>query len=109
MEVNASAQMVRRNDTFTVRVRVSTGTSPNTPVRISVADSRSGFTIEPAVAIVNAPGEATFKVTVTSGRRGDVHVLKFTGEATGLDAAEQTLTILVEPIPHFLPMILKSN
>ena len=101
--------MIRRGGTVTIKVAVSSGVAGK-PVRITVTDSAAAdLQIAPAETTINAPGEAIFKATDRSGKQGDVHVLKFTAQAAGMNAVEQSVTILVEPVPLFLPAIMAGK
>jgi hypothetical protein len=110
MSVAVNAYAMLRNGSVTLRVKVDTPDSSSKPITISITDATSGLNISPANATVNTPGEATFKVTTASNpRRGELHQLTITGHTDGLNDARQTLSIIVDPIPLFLPMINKAR
>jgi hypothetical protein len=109
LSVTTSAPGMMRDGSVTIKVKVDTPNSGGQAVSINITDSQTGLNILPANTTVNAPGEATFKVTVAAGaRRGEVHALKITGHANGMDGAEQTVTLLVDPSLLFLPLALKK-
>ena len=109
MALAAAPQVIQRGGTVTIKVAMSSGVAGK-PVRITVTDSAAtDMQIAPAETTINAPGEAIFKATDRSGKQGDLHVLKFTAQAAGMDTVEQSVTILVDPVPLFLPAIMAGK
>lgn len=109
MSVFASAPGMLRSGSVMLKVTVNTPDSSPKSVTITVVDSQPGLIISPADTTVTAPGEATIRVTAPAyATRGEIHVLKVRARASGLDDAEQSVTLYVDPIPLFLPLVVRK-